>query len=193
MIIFGLGNPGLRYRATRHNAGAVFLKAFAKQKNVRFRKYQGFRTAKLKIAGYNITLVKLQCFMNNSGGAVAYVLGKKPDDFLIILDDINLPLGKLRLRKSGSDGGHLGLRSIVNTMDSSSFPRLRIGVGRSGEDVARYVLSPFSRAERKLLRRVIDEGIKGMETMFRDGFAKAQNDINAIDLEIKPEARNPKP
>lgn len=182
MIIFGLGNPGLRYRATRHNAGAVFLNTFAKQKKVRFRRHQSFRKAKLRIAGYNITLVKLQCFMNNSGGAVAYVLGKKPDDFLIILDDINLPLGKLRLRKSGSDGGHLGLRSIVNTLDSSTFPRLRIGVGRSGGDVARHVLSPFTRAERKLLRCVIDEGIKGMETMFRDGFAKAQNFINSVNL-----------
>ena len=182
MIVFGLGNPGLRYRATRHNAGAVFLNTFAKQKKVRFRWHQSFRKAKLRIAGYNITLVKLQCFMNNSGGAVAYVLGKKPDDFLIILDDINLPLGKLRLRKSGSDGGHLGLRSIVDALDSSNFPRLRIGVGRSGGDVARHVLSPFSRAERKLLRCVIDEGIKGMETMFRDGFAKAQNYINGIDI-----------
>lgn len=182
MIIFGLGNPGLKYRATRHNAGAEFLNTFARQKNVRFRQHQGFRKAKLRIAGYNITLVRLQCFMNDSGGAVAYVLGKKPDDFLVILDDINLPLGKLRLRKSGSDGGHLGLRSIVDTLDSSNFPRLRIGVGRSGGDVARHVLSPFSRAERKLLRSVIDEGIKGMETMFRDGFVKAQNHINGIDI-----------
>ena len=182
MIIFGLGNPGLRYRGTRHNAGYIFLNRLAKHRSARFHQRQGFRTAKLKIAGHNITLVKPQCFMNDSGAAVAKFLSDKPDEFVIVLDDINLPLGKLRLRRRGSDGGHLGLRSIIDTLDSSNFPRVRIGVGRSGEDVALHVLSPFSRAEKKILRGVIDEGITGMETMFRDGFAKAQNYINGIDL-----------
>jgi len=182
MIIFGLGNPGLRYRGTRHNAGYIFLNRLAKHRSARFHQHQGFRTAKLKIAGHSITLVKPQCFMNDSGAAVAKFLSDKPDEFVIVLDDINLPLGKLRLRRRGSDGGHLGLRSIIDTLDSSNFPRMRIGVGRSGEDVARHVLSLFSRTEKKILRGVIDEGITGMETMFRHGFVKAQNFINSVNL-----------
>ncbi|MGB3340810.1 MAG: aminoacyl-tRNA hydrolase [bacterium] len=182
MIIFGLGNPGLKYRATRHNAGHIFLDRFARHRKVKFRSQRGFRIAKTKIAEHKVILVKPRCFMNDSGHAVSSYLSKKQDRIMIILDDINLPLGRIRLRKKGSDGGHLGLRSIINTLGFSDFPRLRIGVGRSDMDIINHVLNRFTRVEEKVLREVIENGIIGVEAIFRQDFVKAQNYINAINI-----------
>jgi PTH1 family peptidyl-tRNA hydrolase len=183
MVIFGLGNPGLKYRTTRHNAGYIFLEKFAKHRKVKFRNERGFKIAKTKIAGHNLVLVKCRCFMNDSGHAVSSYLSNKQDKIMIILDDINLPLGRIRLRRKGSDGGHLGLRSIINILGFSDFARLRIGVGRSDIAVIDHVLNRFTRVEEKILQKVIQNGITGLELIFRQGFVKAQNYINAIDLQ----------
>ena len=182
MVIFGLGNPGIKYRATRHNAGHLFLDKFAQLRKVKFRSKQGFRTAKTKIAGHNVILVKPRCFMNDSGPAVASFLHNRHDEIMVILDDINLPLGKIRLRKRGSDGGHLGMRSIINSLGSSDFARLRIGVGKADENIIGHVLNRFARGEKKILREVIFSGVIGIELIFRKNFAAAQNYINGIDL-----------
>ena len=131
--------------------------------------------------------------MNQSGKAVSYILQKRDEEFIVIVDDVNLPLGKMRLRAKGSDGGHLGLRSIIDTLNSSYFPRLRIGVGCPVGDIPAYVLSTFRRGEKRILMAVIEEGIKGVEMLVKRDFTKAQNYINAIDLTVKSEARNPKP
>lgn len=192
MIIFGLGNPGLKYRGTRHNAGHIFLNKLALQRRVQFRTKQGYRIAKTRIARHNVTLVKPLCFMNVSGTAIARFLHNKQDDIMIILDDINLPMGLIRLKKKGSDGGHLGLRSVISALGSSDFTRLRIGVGRPDNNIIDYVLNRFSRDEKKILQQVIRNGVTGIELLFRQGFTKAQNYINGIDLMIKSEARNPK-
>jgi len=187
MILFGLGNPGLRYRSTRHNAGYLFLDLFAKEHRKRFRTLQGYRITKVVVNGQKVELIKPLCWMNDSGIAVAAILEKRDEDFLVVVDDIALPLGRIRLRAKGSDGGHLGLRSIINILGYSDFPRLRIGVGYNDEtlDVASYVLSPFSRSEKKLLRSVMKQGIKGLKMIFTDGFLKAQNYINSVDLTEK--------
>jgi PTH1 family peptidyl-tRNA hydrolase len=121
--------------------------------------------------------------MNDSGLAVADYLQKSQDDMMIILDDINLPLGRIRLREKGSDGGHLGLRSIINTLGFSDFARLRIGVGRADMDIINHVLNRFTRVEEKILREVIKNGIIGVEAIFRQNFLKAQNYINGIKIE----------
>jgi PTH1 family peptidyl-tRNA hydrolase len=193
MIIFGLGNPGLRYRATRHNAGYTFLDNFARYRKIKFRSQQGFRTAETKIAEHKVILVKPRCFMNDSGFAISTYLAKRQDEIMIVLDDINLPLGRIRLRKKGSDGGHLGLRSIINALGFSDFARLRIGVGRSDMAVIDHVLNRFTRSEAKILRKIIEKGIIGIERIFNQDFVKAQNYINAIDLVIKSEAQNTRP
>ena len=183
MIIFGLGNPGLKYRATRHNAGYTFLDNFARHRKIKFRSQQGFQIAKTRIAGHKVSLVKPRCFMNDSGYAISTYLARKQDEIMIILDDINLPLGRIRLRKKGSDGGHLGLRSIINTLEFSDFARLRIGVGRSDMAVVDHVLNRFTRTEEKILRKIIEKGIIGIEKIFKQDFVKAQNYINSIKVE----------
>ncbi|MCK4453338.1 aminoacyl-tRNA hydrolase [candidate division WOR-3 bacterium] len=193
MIIFGLGNPGLKYRSTRHNVGYIFLDRLAKQYKKRFYTKQGYKIAKIGISKNKIYLIKPQCWMNQSGFAVSMILQERHEDFMVVVDDVNLPLGKIRLKSRGSDGGHLGLRSIIDARGNSNFPRLRIGIGCPINDVADYVLSPFKQREKKILMSVIEKGIKGIEVLVKDNFTKAQNYINAIDLMVKSEARNPKP
>ena len=190
MIIFGLGNPGLKYRSTRHNAGYILLDHFSKKKRRRFKISRGFQTASVVISGQNVVLVKPHCWMNQSGAAVQHFLKKNPDDYMVIIDDINLPLGRMRLRARGSDGGHLGLRSIIEAVAADDFPRLRIGIGQPQVDAAEYVLDRFNRKEKKILKQVIDEGIKGIEILLTDGMNKAQNHINGINLTDKSETNS---
>jgi PTH1 family peptidyl-tRNA hydrolase len=180
MTIFGLGNPGLKYRSTRHNAGYIFLDKMARVHRKRFATKKGYKLAKIKINRHHINLIKPICWMNQSGLAVSSILREIDDEFLVVLDDFNLSLGKIRLRSKGSDGGHLGLRSVIKELDKSSFPRLRIGIGYPNKDVISYVLTNFTRKEKKILMSVIDHGIRGVEVMFKQGFAKAQNYINSI-------------
>jgi PTH1 family peptidyl-tRNA hydrolase len=182
MIVFGLGNPGLRYRSTRHNAGYIFVEQLAKYYKKRFSIRKNCKIAKLKIKRTEMVLIKPKCWMNQCGCTIREILGGEECEFIVVLDDINLPLGKIRLRSKGSDGGHLGLRSIIDMLETSAFPRLRIGIGLPHVDAADYVLSRFSATERKLLMKVIKEGITGMRIMLNEGFVKAQNYINSINI-----------
>jgi PTH1 family peptidyl-tRNA hydrolase len=120
--------------------------------------------------------------MNQSGLAVSRILQDRDDEFLVVVDDVNLPLGKIRLRRRGSDGGHLGLRSIIDVLDTTNFWRLRIGIGQPCEDYARYVLRAFRRDEKRILNAVLREAVKGTEILIRDNFVKAQNYVNSVDL-----------
>jgi len=190
MIIFGLGNPGLKYRATRHNTGYIFLERMAKVYKKRFQPRSGYKIAKIRIASKNVNLVKPICWMNQSGLAIAEILQERDNDFLVILDDLNLPLGKIRLKGSGSDGGHLGLRSIINSLNSSTFPRLRIGIGPPNQDAVSYVLSPFESTEKKILRSVIEKAIEGIEILLKQGLVRAQNFMNSIKIELDSNGQN---
>lgn len=192
MLVFGLGNPGIKYRSTRHNVGYLFCERFARIHKKRFRTKQGYKITTVYVQRADVHLIKPQVWMNQSGIAIASVVRNRAEPFLVVIDDINLPLGKMRLRSRGSDGGHLGLRSIGEHLETTHFPRLRVGIGRSDADVASYVLDAFSRQEKRLLNKIIDEGIKGIKIMVKKDFVKAQNHINSIDLTMKSEARNPK-
>ena len=183
MIIFGLGNPGLRYRSTRHNAGYIFLDRLARSYKRRFLRRKNCKILTLEIKRTPIILIKPECWMNQCGYVIRDILGEEKCDFMIVLDDINLPLGKIRLRSKGSDGGHLGLRSVIDMLETSNFPRLRIGIGRPHMDAADYVLKRFSAAERRTLSRVMKESIRGLRMWISDGFVKAQNYINAVHIE----------
>lgn len=183
MILFGLGNPGRDYRGTRHNAGFLFLEQLAKYHKKRFTLKQGYRKARVFIARKEIVLIKPQCWMNQSGTIVVRVLREYDEDFMVIVDDINLPLGRIRLRPQGSDGGHKGLRSIIEKIGHTKFPRLRLGVGRPHEDVVAHVLTSFSREERGHLQKVIGQGIRGLEILIKENFVSAQNYINSIRLD----------
>ncbi len=162
-IIFGLGNPGQQYRNNRHNVGYKVLESLVSDQNLEFKR--SFRTssyiAKKKDPEGWFFFVKPRTFMNNSGLCVKKVLNKYKvslSDVLIIYDDADLPLGKIRFRVGGSCAGHRGMVSIVSALGSEDLSRLRIGIGSSqNQELSDYVLSDFSKAEREILDTAIQE------------------------------------
>jgi PTH1 family peptidyl-tRNA hydrolase len=183
MIIFGLGNPGLKYRRTRHNAGYLFLEQLARTSKKRFVDRRQYRQAILRIRNTPVRLVKPNCWMNQCGLVIRDMLRVEKHDFLVVLDDVNLPLGRMRLRSNGSDGGHLGLRSIIESLRTNNFPRLRIGIGQPSLDTEDYVLERFNAGEMRILIRVLKHGIEGIRILVNRGFVKAQNYVNSIKIE----------
>jgi PTH1 family peptidyl-tRNA hydrolase len=157
-LIFGLGNIGKEYENTRHNIGFMVLDALANGE--KFKDTQFATTCTLRNNGKTLLLIKPTTYMNLSGKAVQYHMHwhKVPtSQILVITDDLALPLGAVRLRAKGSDGGHNGLKSIQQQIGSDQYPRLRVGIGRNfrdGEQV-RYVLSPFEKEEQEILQKVI--------------------------------------
>ncbi len=162
-LLVGLGNPGQKYQRTRHNVGFMVIDELVR--HFRLRKYHErclSHIYKVKVGGREIVLAKPQTFMNNSGRAVENLLEEfslEPSQMLVIYDDLDLPLGSMRLRLKGGSGGHRGMESIISAVGTESFPRLRIGIGRpkSKGDVVDYVLSPFGKEEQELLSRVLDK------------------------------------
>lgn len=182
-MVVGLGNPGRRYAGTRHNVGFMTIDELARRHGVTdAAERMGAWTARLRLDGKEIILVKPQTFMNLSGEAVSrlwrwYKLGL--EDVLVVGDDIDLPFGRLRLRQRGSAGGHNGLRSIFAHLGSREIARLKIGVGRSDEAAARdHVLSPFTPEERVELPLMIARAVDAVETVLRDGMVAAMNLVN---------------
>ncbi len=157
-IVAGLGNIGDKYQNTRHNAGFMMLDAFAEKCGAKFGKHQfKANTAMAECNGVRCLLLKPDTFMNLSGQAVTEAMQFyqiPPEHVIVIYDDINLGVGELRIRKKGSDGGHNGMKNIIYLSGADTFPRIRIGVGQKPHpdyDLADWVLSAFSQAERDLL------------------------------------------
>ena len=152
-VIFGIGNPGISYENTRHNAGFLLLDFFAKYKSIYFKEAPGeYLEASAKIGDQDYSLIKPLTFVNNCGIAARQVCEKyeiEPENFIVVCDDSNLENYVLRVRLSGGDGGHNGLSSIIYHLITDEFPRIRIGIGRSSteEELAEYVLSEFSKSE----------------------------------------------
>lgn len=184
MILFGLGNPGRRYRFTRHNAGYLFVEKLARRYKKRFARKKDHSISLIRIHGNFVALVKPKCWMNQCGSIIKEIIRESGDNFMVVLDDINLPAGRIRLRSKGSDGGHLGLRSMIDALQTENFPRMRIGIGQSNTDAADYVLERFTSPERRVLKEVMSEAIKGIQIMFKEDFTKAQNYINAVHVEL---------
>lgn len=149
--IVGLGNPGKKYEKNRHNAGFLYLDWLANKNNFLFHKAATYQYAKVIYNDSPHIFVKPQTYMNLSGIAVSYVLSYFKIDIercIVIVDDIALPFGKIRIRANGSSGGHNGLKSIEQYLNSQNYPRIRIGVGEPrSEDLADYVLSDFNKKE----------------------------------------------
>jgi PTH1 family peptidyl-tRNA hydrolase len=181
MIIFGLGNPGSIYRSTRHNVGYRVAERLARRFKKRFRTIPGYKIAVTKQKHVYIHIVKPICWMNQSGISVKNYLEKRPEEFLIVIDDVNLPLGRMRLRSAGSDGGHQGLRSVIKEIGREDFPRLRVGIGHKHGDLAEYVLSRFTRREKQVLDCVINKAAEGIIVLLAKGLSKAQNLLNSVD------------
>lgn len=159
-MIVGLGNPGAQYSYTRHNAGWLAIDYIAQQLNIKINKIKFKATyASVKIGTNSVLLLKPQTFMNLSGQSVveAAAFYKIPPEKIIVLcDDVSLPCGKLRIRRSGSDGGHNGLKNIIYLMDSDQFPRIKIGISDRPDkrmDLADWVLGNFSKEELDLIQK----------------------------------------
>ncbi|MFO7676121.1 MAG: aminoacyl-tRNA hydrolase [bacterium] len=180
MTLFGLGNPGGRYAATRHNAGFMVLDELARRLRARFRAADGRDAVRADWRGRDLVLVKPTRFMNESGLPVADQLRRRPDDFLVVCDDFALPLGRLRLRPQGSDGGHNGLASIIARLGTDRFPRLRVGIGTppAGQDWASYVLEPFAPGEVEQVAGIIGRAADACLAVVEHGIERAMNRFN---------------
>lgn len=166
-ILIGLGNPGEKYRRTRHNLGFMVIDKLAERLGVESyrRRFQSLLAEK-NLDEERFLLVKPQTYVNKSGLAVKKILEHCPcslDSIMVICDDLNLPLGRLRMRRKGSSGGHKGLESIIYELGSSEFPRLRIGIGPPpGAEARDYVLSPFLKGEEEELEGVLDRACQAL-------------------------------
>lgn len=183
-IIAGLGNPGARYRNTRHNIGFMVADLLAERWRTAFdREKHDSLIAETRIDGERVLLVKPMTYMNNSGLALAQVLRNAPvtpDDVLVVVDEVDLPLGRVRLRAGGSAGGHNGLKSIIRSLGTQDFPRLRIGVGRdsAGGDVVDHVLGTFTPAEFDERDRMVERAADAAAAWIARGITAAMNDFN---------------
>jgi len=182
--IIGLGNPGMKYAGTRHNIGFDAVTAIADKYNLSInnKKFKGVY-ADGHIAGEKVLLVQPQTFMNLSGECVREVADfykLNPDEIIIICDDINLDVGRLRIRKKGSAGGHNGLKNIIAHLGTEEFPRIRVGVGEKTEgwDLADYVLARFDKYSEPVIREALANVVGAVETWISEGIDAAMNRFN---------------
>ena len=182
-IIVSLGNPGQSYVDTRHNVGVTFLEYLADCHDIEF----DFRDSLASfgtgtIDGSDVALCKTSTYMNSSGSAVSYLLRKfkkTSSDLLVIHDDMDLPLGKVRIKASGSSGGHKGVDSVIDSICTPTFQRLRIGIGRpEKEDEVKYVLGLFSKKEVEILKNSQELIAKAVSSIVNDGIDSAMNQFN---------------
>lgn len=188
-VICGLGNPGERYRLTRHNVGFRVVDLLADRWGLTGEGRARDGAALLEVHRPEpvgkVLLVKPLKFMNRSGGPLRSALRQTDVDvaseLLVVADDIDLPLGRVRLRRSGSAGGHNGLRDIIDAFGTNEFDRLRVGIGRRG-DAADHVLSTFKPDERELVDEMVRVGADAAERWLSAGAEAAMNEFNGLDL-----------
>ena len=185
-LIVGLGNPGERYRRTRHNLGFMVVDALAQRAGAPRPREEAFAlVAEAAVGGQPVLLVKPLTFMNRSGVAVERLLaehGGGPQDVVVILDDVALELGALRIRERGSHGGHNGLRSLIDVLGSDELSRVRVGIrkGEPAQDLAEYVLSDFPEEDVLVVQEAVGWAADAVECLVRDGITTAMNRYNRI-------------
>ncbi|MDD4873488.1 MAG: aminoacyl-tRNA hydrolase [Dehalococcoidales bacterium] len=190
-LIVGLGNPGQGYSKTRHNIGFMCLKHFAHEHGINFDKKQAnARVGRGVVEGIDVFLAKPQTYMNLSGQSVnrlMHNLKLKPDDIIVIHDDLDLPLGKVRIRFGGSSGGHKGINSIIQQIGTRDFIRIKIGIGRpdsnkydtsNEDDIVDFVLTGFSPDEKKEIESSITRVNEALLCLLTDGLEAAMNKYN---------------
>ena len=199
-LVVGLGNPGEKYASTRHNVGFMALELLTSREGGRFKampKLQG-DLADVGSGAARLRLLMPQTYMNDSGRSIRAALDWFDlgiDQLIVLVDDMDLPLGRLRLRAQGGAGGHNGLKSTIQHLGTQEFARLRIGIGAPGRNpeerrarTVSHVLGQFSRAEEPLLQDVLREVLKGLDYIQRQGLDRAGNAINAVNLAPAAEA-----
>jgi PTH1 family peptidyl-tRNA hydrolase len=185
-LIVGLGNPGAKYERTRHNAGFRVLDAFASRHRIAIATHEkDALTGKGRVAGQAVMLAKPLTFMNLSGKAVSLLVRAyvdSPADMLVVYDDIDLPLGKLRLRERGSAGTHNGMDSILGSLETGAFPRLRFGIRgvshSQSNDLAQYVLDDFDPEEEPLVGEAVARASDALLLFARGDLRRAMNTFN---------------
>lgn len=189
-LIVGLGNPGRRYAGNRHNVGFICLSHFARNHAMKFdRKLGRARTGQGEVAHHKVILARPQTHMNQSGQSVALLVNRFAvtlDNLLVIHDDLDLPLGKIRIRQGGSSGGHKGVDSIIACMESQDFPRLRVGIGRpttssaqtTEDDIIAYVLSDFTPDEKQIINQITPRVSEAILCLLAEGPVAAMNKYN---------------
>ncbi len=192
-LIVGLGNPGKKYEKTRHNIGFMVLDELASILGFTIEKKQNQALlGQCFFEGTKLLLAKPQTYMNKSGEAVLELLNyyrDSIDDFIVIHDDLDMEFGRIRFKLGGGSGGHNGLKSITQMLNSPDYGRLKIGIGRPPQfmKVENYVLSEFSGAETKVLPELINAAVCGLKTWCRAGIAKAMNDFNGLQIKLETE------
>jgi PTH1 family peptidyl-tRNA hydrolase len=191
-LIVGLGNPGIEYQFTPHNAGFLAIDRIAETCGVSVVNRRGKAlTAKARIANQDVLLAKPETFMNLSGLSIAALLkdlelGSPAEDLIVLYDELAIPLGQLRIRERGSAGGHNGIKSILSVLGTDEFLRIRIGVGKpptvTGREVKAggtdYLLSPMRRMALQELDTVLDDAQRALEVILTEGVKKAMNEFN---------------
>lgn len=182
-LIVGLGNPGAEYSETRHNIGFKVLDSLAAESNAVFAPGRYGDTCTLRMRGHQVVLMKPQTFMNLSGKAVRYWMQQEKvgiENVLVVVDDIALPFGKLRIRARGSDGGHNGLHDIIWTLEADNFPRIRFGIGGDFPRglQADYVLGQWTNDEKAAMPALIDNAVKAIQSFVSQGVERTMNLFN---------------
>lgn len=183
-VIVGLGNPGERYTQTKHNIGFITIDYLAEQHNIKVNKIKHKAViGEGTIGGEKILLVKPSTFMNLSGQSVMEIMNfyKVPiENLIVIYDDIDLPVGKVRIRQSGSSGTHNGMRNIIYLLNNQGYPRIRIGVGKQPDymDLGDYVMTKFNEEEKPLIRDAVKNSAQAVEEIVKNGINAAMNKYN---------------
>ncbi|MDR9366817.1 MAG: aminoacyl-tRNA hydrolase [Balneolaceae bacterium] len=183
-LIVGLGNPGQEYKGTRHNIGFELIDKLSEKLTITLQPGNGlFFLGQGQFKSRNVSLLKPTTYMNRSGRAVSKaiaVTGESPTDCIVCYDDIHLEVGRIKLKPSGSAGGHNGMIDIIERLQTRDFPRLRIGIGNDFKQgrQSEYVLSPFSSSQRKLIDETLEVASDAILTFLRGGIEKAMNEYN---------------
>lgn len=183
-LIVGLGNPGQRYKNNRHNLGYRVVDFLVEKNKKDFKPGKGkFLFCELRIRDERVYLIKPLTFMNLSGVAVIEVMGNFNlgiENLLVVCDDVNLPLGKIRIREKGTDGGHKGLRSIIYQLNSIDFARLRMGIGELPEkiDLEEFVLQDFKDEEKEIVNQMVEKAALAVENAMVNGIEDSMNQFN---------------
>ena len=194
-LIVGLGNPGAEYRDTRHNVGFNVVDELVNRWRVSDQWREKFEALQIKTmrGDDSVVISKPLTFMNLSGRAVSAIAGFykiEPADVFVIVDEVALPLGRLRARRDGSAGGHNGLKSIIEHLGTNAFPRMRVGVGRgdSRRDLANHVLGRFDASERDTVSAAVLRAAEASEMFLSDGIERVMNAFNAADKEEREDS-----
>ena len=192
-LIVGLGNPGAQYERTRHNVGWQVLDAFARKFRIDVNRHEkNAMTGSGRVAGGSVMVAKPLTYMNLSGDAVRLLINsylQSPEEMIVVYDDIDLPLGKLRIRPNGSAGTHNGMRSIISTIATEKFPRLRVGIGQADQGRLRdYVLDEFTPEEQPIVDRAIERSVDALLLFVRGDLKRAMNQFNRDE---EPEPQTP--